>query len=84
MRTKALPLAALALSIAAMPSMAVDKLSEKEAAEIAKDAYVYGYPLVTMEFTRRVTTNVPSPRIHGPMGQFVNAADLSDARRSRT
>jgi len=29
-----------------------------EAAKIATDAYVYGYPLVTMEYTRRVLTNV--------------------------
>jgi len=49
------------------------KLSEDEAAKIAQDAYVYGYPLVTMEMTRRVMTNVAAPtRKYAPMGQFAN------------
>src|SRR4030095_14901423 len=34
---------------------------EVEAREAAIDAYIYGYPLVTMEMTRRVMTNVASP-----------------------
>ena len=39
-----------------------------EAGEIAVEAYVYGYPLVTMEFTRRVMTNAASPvGTHAPM-----------------
>ncbi len=47
-------------------------LSEQDALAIATDAYVYGYPLVTMEMTRRVMTNVVTPQgTHGPMGQFV-------------
>src|SRR5271156_4677188 len=33
-------------------------LSADEATAIATDAYTYGYPLVTMEYTRRVLTNV--------------------------
>ena len=34
---------------------------------LATDAYIYGYPLVTMEMTRRVITNVvPSPRARMP------------------
>jgi hypothetical protein len=33
---------------------------------------VYGYPLVTMEYTRRVMTNTAAPHgTHAPMGQFV-------------
>src|ERR1700722_12681158 len=28
---------------------------------LATDAYIYGYPLVTMETTRRVLTNVTAP-----------------------
>jgi len=44
---------------------------EKEAMEIAIDAYVYGYPLVTMEYTRRVSTNVEKPEgTKAPQGQF--------------
>ena len=39
----------------------------------AIDAYVYGYPLVVTEMTRRVLTNVrvPGPR-SAPMGQFAH------------
>ena len=33
------------------------KLSEKQATEIGTDVYIYGYPLVTLEMTRRLTTN---------------------------
>src|SRR5262249_35135159 len=29
---------------------------------LATDAYIYGYPLVTMEMTRRVITNVAKPK----------------------
>ncbi len=37
------------------------------------DAYVYGYPLVTTEMTRRVMTNTVAPgEMHAPMGQFAN------------
>jgi hypothetical protein len=47
-------------------------LSEQEALAIAMDAYIYGYPLVTMELTRRVMTNTAKPEgTHAPMGQFV-------------
>ena len=47
-------------------------LSEQEALAIATDAYIYGYPLVTMELTRRIMTNTIKPEgTHAPMGQFV-------------
>ena len=37
----------------------------------AKDAYVYGYPLVLMDVTRAKLTNVPSPSGNSaPMDQF--------------
>ena len=45
---------------------------------LATDAYIYGYPLVTMELTRRVMTNVAEPKgNHAPMGQFVRAREVS-------
>ncbi len=37
-----------------VPVQAGDKVTEEEAANIARDAYIYGYPLVTLEITRRV------------------------------
>jgi hypothetical protein len=46
----------------------------------AVDAYVYGYPLVTMELTRRVMTNVAAPTgTHAPMGQFARLRTYPDA-----
>jgi hypothetical protein len=39
---------------------------------LATEAYIYGYPLVTMEMTRRVFTNVAALEgTRGPMGQIV-------------
>ena len=47
---------------------------------LATDAYIYGYPLVTMEMTRRVMTNVAAPQGNrGPMGQFIKARQYPDA-----
>ncbi len=47
---------------------------------LATDAYVYGYPLVTMEMTRRVMTNVAKVEgTRGPMGQFTKLRQYPDA-----
>jgi hypothetical protein len=49
------------------------KLSEKQASEIGTDVYIYGYPLITLEMTRRLTTNTPEPvGLRAPMGQFAH------------
>ena len=51
-----------------------------EALPAGVDAYVYGYPLVTMEMTRRVMTNVEKPvGTRAPMGQFVRAREYPSA-----
>jgi hypothetical protein len=43
-----------------------------EAVSTANDAYIYGYPLVTMDMTRKRFTNVASPdAAHAPMGQLL-------------
>ncbi|WP_243438188.1 DUF1254 domain-containing protein [Fundidesulfovibrio soli] len=43
-----------------------------EAVSLGVEAYIYGYPLVTMEMTRRVMTNIEKPEgSRAPMGQFV-------------
>lgn len=50
------------------------KLSEKQATEIGTRVYIYGYPLVTLEMTRRLTTNTAEPAgLRAPMGQFTHA-----------
>ena len=47
---------------------------------IATDAYIYGYPLVTMEMTRRVMTNVAEPKgTRAPMGQLIRLRQYPDA-----
>src|SRR5215468_10726773 len=47
---------------------------------LATDAYVFGYPLVTMEITRRVMTNMASVEgTRGPMGQLVKLRSYPDA-----
>lgn len=47
---------------------------------LATDAYIYGYPLVTMEMTRRVITNVAAPEgTHAPMGQLIKLREYPDA-----
>jgi hypothetical protein len=55
-------------------------LSVAEATRIASDAYIYGYPLVTVEMTRRVGTNTEKPvGAHGPMGEFANLKTYPNA-----
>jgi hypothetical protein len=50
------------------------KISVQEAHDIAIDAYVYFYPLVTMDVTRKQLTNVAAaPGVFGgPMNMFIN------------
>jgi hypothetical protein len=43
-----------------------------EALSTASDAYVYGYPLITMDMTRKRFTNVAAPdAAHAPVGQLL-------------
>jgi len=66
--------------IFAPQARAANPVTEKEARAIAVDAYVYGYPLVTMEMTRRVMTNVAAPEgLRSPMGTFINAREYPTA-----
>lgn len=47
----------------------------------AIDAYVYAYPLVTMEMTRRVMTNVEAPKgTRAPMGHLIKLRHYPDAK----
>jgi hypothetical protein len=63
--------AALGISGAATSASA---LTEQEAQDIAVEAYVYFYPLVTMDVTRRQFTNHEPGKIpgRGPMNMFNN------------
>ncbi len=60
---------------------AVEGLTAKEAEEIGVEGVVYGFPLVIMDLTRQVNTNVasPQPDAHAPIGQFGNMAAFPPA-----
>ncbi|MEJ2753510.1 MAG: hypothetical protein P8169_12680, partial [Chloroflexota bacterium] len=48
-----------------------DELLQRSDFWTALEAYAYAYPLVTMEYTRRVMTNVAEPTgTKAPMGQI--------------
>jgi hypothetical protein len=54
------------------PAASGQALTPDDARTIGQEAYVYGYPLVTMEMTRRVMTNVGRPEgTRAPMGHLV-------------
>ena len=57
-------------------------ISEHEAYEIAKDAYVYAYPLVLMDVSRAAMTNVEAPSRDGkaPVNQFGHKPSFPDAK----
>ena len=56
--------------------------NEKELIQTAKDAYLFGYPLVVMSVTSQVMTNVVRPdnngRLAAPINQLVNANVFPD------
>ncbi len=55
-------------------------VTEEDALKLGTEAYIYGYPLVTMEMTRRVMTNVETLEgLRGPMGQFIHAREYPTA-----
>jgi hypothetical protein len=47
---------------------------------LATDTYIYGYPLMTMEMTRRAITNVARPEgTKAPMGQLIKLREYPNA-----
>ncbi|MFA5331812.1 MAG: DUF1254 domain-containing protein [Methanoregula sp.] len=65
---------------AASPATNTSSLTQEEAEQIGTDVYVYAYPLVTMEMTRKILTNVKVPDATGraPENQFSNRQSLPD------
>lgn len=71
--TLAAPLLLKSLGQAAAQVSEMPPTGASDAAQIAMEAYVYGYSLITTEITRVQMTNVPAvDGLHAPMGQFVN------------
>src|SRR5215470_3895597 len=63
-----------ALATQAMAQTSPASITEQEAQAIAADAYVYLYPLVTMDVTRKQLTNIEPGKEpgRGPMNMFNN------------
>jgi hypothetical protein len=74
--------AAGALSARAADDKPAANLTEREAYEIARDAYVYAYPLVLQDITMRQLTNFPEPTGipgQGPFNRFSHATAFPPA-----
>jgi len=70
-----------AVVLLAGPDMSRARENALEAVPLGVEAYIYGYPLVTMEMTRRVMTNVEKPEgSRAPMGQFVRMREYPNAQ----
>ncbi|HEX2448517.1 MAG TPA: DUF1254 domain-containing protein, partial [Methyloceanibacter sp.] len=74
---------ALVASLSLLPLLApsAQAITENEAQELGVDAYLYFYPIITMDITRRQLTNqAPSPGgIGGPMNRFANVGEFPTA-----
>jgi len=68
------------LFVACSSAMAADTTPASDVDAIAVEAYIYAYPLVTVELTRRRLTNVVAPEgTKAPMGQLARLRTYPDA-----
>jgi hypothetical protein len=67
----------LGASLLAAPAGAQTALTEQEARAIAVDAYLYFYPVVIMDVTRKQSTNIEPGRefAKGPMNAFTSVTE---------
>jgi hypothetical protein len=67
-------MAALSAAIAASPRAAAQSASPEEAQAIAMEAYIYLYPLIMMDVSRRQMTNIEAGKMigRGPMNTFAS------------
>ena len=74
MKHRSLGYIAICAALGLAPLTAMSQVDTKEAVEIATDAYVYGYSLVTTDVTRIQMSNVPAAdqEMHAPINQFSN------------
>ncbi len=71
---------AMARSVFAQQGALQDLGPGSEDLALAIDAYIFAYPLVTMEMTRRIITNVAEVSgVRGPMGHIIKARSYPDA-----
>src|SRR6266496_2279839 len=61
-----------ALLVVLLLVLVVAYLLLRSTVQLAVDAYIYGYPLVTFDMVRQQQTNVAMPDTeHAPMGQMI-------------
>jgi hypothetical protein len=76
----ALMLGLMLLPVLSLTAQAQSAVTEQEAQSIARDAYIYFYPLVTMDVTRKQLTNVePGKGIGAPMNMLFNVPTFPTA-----
>jgi hypothetical protein len=62
----------LVVVLAVMVVERTQSLHTEDAVQIATEAYIYGYPLITFDMARRQQTNVAAADAeHAPMGQLI-------------
>ena len=82
LKRSAASLAAISLIAIGQPSASrADPITPEEAHDIGVNAYVYFYPLITMDVTRQQLTNVEAGKseIGGPMNMFINVPEFPTA-----
>jgi hypothetical protein len=72
---------ALVLNLPTLSVSAQTQLTKTEARAIAVDAYVYFYPIVSMDITRKQSTNIEAGKefAKGPMNMFVSVPEYPPA-----
>ncbi|HEY4143076.1 MAG TPA: DUF1254 domain-containing protein [Pseudolabrys sp.] len=76
MKHGCLAIASIALAATLGLPASAQNISEQQAYEIARAAYVYAYPIVTMDVSMRQSTNVPNADtipLRAPVNQFAHA-----------
>jgi hypothetical protein len=72
-------LAILTVTIGIRPASASGKLTRDEAAKLAAEGFIYGYPLVLMDISRQVMTAAPRPEVgRAPANQFNDSQEFPD------
>lgn len=70
---KSILLFAMVSAVLALPAVGQNPVSDNESHAIAVEAYVYFYPLITMDITRKQLTNVERAEgMFAPMNTFAN------------
>src|SRR6202451_2461156 len=79
--TIALILGLVLCPVLSLSAQAQSAVTEQEAQSIAVDAYIYFYPLILMDITRKQSTNIEPGKEFGkgPMTVFVNVPEYPPA-----